>query len=249
MDGKCKLSINVNKVALIRNQRLGNFPDPIKFANQCELLGADGITVHPRPDERHIRYSDIPRFKENNSTELNIEGYPSDRFLKLIEETRPDQCTLVPDPPNVLTSDTGWDVKANMTFLKETIARLKDWGVRVSIFLNPDVDQLKYAVESGTDRVELYTGNYAHDYERGREEAIRDHVSFSKEAKAVGIGLNAGHDLNRENLRYYEENVEDLLEVSIGHAFVADCLYLGLRECMIEYKNCLVREKTELVLE
>lgn len=235
----CKLSVNINKVALLRNQRTGNFPDPFQFSKSCERLGADGITVHPRPDECHVRYSDVPKLKEINSTELNVEGFPSDRFLQLMRDIRPDQCTLVPDPPGVLTSDTGWDVEQNKNFLREIISELKSLGIRTSLFLNPDTEQLLHAKEIGTDRVELYTGNYAQLFLEDKERAIKDHIAVAELAHSIGMGLNAGHDLNRENLKYYAQNMVNLLEVSIGHAFISDCLYLGLEECVRQYKNCL----------
>ena len=230
-----RLSVNINKVALLRNSREGNFPDLFQFARDCESYGAQGITVHPRPDERHIRYSDIPILKELVTTEFNIEGYPSRKFLDLVISNKPDQCTLVPDPPNVLTSNTGWNTIENQSFLKEVIGELKSNGIRVSLFLNADLEMVEPAKETGADRIELYTGDYAKGFEKNKEIAIERHIEASKIASQVGIDVNAGHDLSLENLNYYRKGVSNLQEVSIGHALVADCLYYGLKNTIHMY--------------
>ena len=230
-----RLSVNINKVALLRNSREGNFPDLFQFARDCESYGAQGITVHPRPDERHIRYSYIPILKELVTTEFNIEGYPSRKFLDLVISNKPDQCTLVPDPPNVLTSNTGWNTIENQSFLKEVIGELKSNGIRVSLFLNADLDMVEPAKKTGADRIELYTGDYAKGFEENNKLAIERHIEASKIASQVGIDVNAGHDLNLENLDFYKKGVNNLQEVSIGHALVADCLYYGLKNTIHMY--------------
>ena len=235
-----KLSVNINKIALIRNAREGNLPDIFKIAQDIEHYGADGITVHPRPDERHIRYSDIPVLKKIVTTEFNIEGFPSDRFMKLVIDNAPHQCTLVPDPPDVLTSNTGWDTIINQNLLKDIIQQLHEKKIRVSIFLNP-VEELVYAAkETGTDRIELYTGPYAQKYSKNKKEAISLYIKAAKSAKKIGLGLNAGHDLNLDNLKYFNENIPWLDEVSIGHALISDALYYGLHNTVQMYKNLLV---------
>jgi len=234
-----RLSVNINKVALLRNARKGNYPDLYQFARDCEGYGAEGITVHPRPDERHIRYSDIPILKEQVHTEFNIEGYPSDDFMELVLTHAPDQCTLVPDGPDVLTSDSGWDAKAHLPFLKEVVSRLKEAGIRVSLFLDPDPLMVEYAAMSGADRIELYTGDYALQFSKDKRKAIQPHLETAKVAAQVGMGLNAGHDLNLENLPYYKGEVTNLLEVSIGHAFTVDALYFGLSNTVKMYQKAL----------
>lgn len=230
-----KLSVNINKVALIRNSREGNMPHLVKVARDCESFGAQGITVHPRPDERHIRYSDIPVLKEAVTTEFNIEGNPSERFLELVEAHPPTQCTLVPDPPGVLTSNTGWDTIKHESFLKEVIARLQEKGIRVSIFLNPEEAQVEGAKKTGADRIELYTGNYAKAFVKDKAAAVAPHSRAAKVAQELGIGLNAGHDLNLDNLQYYKQHVPGLMEVSIGHALVCDALYYGFQNTIQMY--------------
>ena len=234
-----RLSVNINKIALIRNSRGEDQPNLLQVAKDCEEFGAEGITVHPRPDERHIRYSDIPLLKDVVQTEFNIEGYPSEDFLKMICANKPHQCTLVPDPPGVLTSSEGWDTFQNAKLLKEVVKRLKDHGIRVSLFLDPDSDQVKGAKETGADRIEFYTGKYAKSFGFGKEIAVRDHVIASKEASKCEIGVNAGHDLNLENLHFYKSSVLSLLEVSIGHALVCDALYFGLRNVIQMYTHVL----------
>lgn len=234
-----RLSVNINKVATLRNARGENNPDVVKFALDCEAFGAEGITVHPRPDERHIRRSDVTDLKKVLSTEFNIEGYPSEDFLRLVESTRPAQATLVPDAPGQLTSDSGWDVIANMELLKGICARLKQAGVRVSIFVAADPAQVRAAAEAGADRVELYTKPYADLYPADPERAVAPFVEASIAARDAGLGLNAGHDLSLVNLAYFHRALPHLDEVSIGHALICDALYLGIRETIARYLDCL----------
>lgn len=231
---KTKLSVNINKVALIRNSRIGNHPDLFQFARNCEEFGADGITVHPRPDERHIRYSDISTLKQENSTEFNIEGNPTESFMKLVLDNAPTQCTLVPDSPGVLTSDQGWNTIDNLDFLKEVTQELHRNDIRVSIFLDPIVEYVEAASKIGADRVEFYTGDYAKE-DMQDQELVR-HIEAAKAASRLGIGVNAGHDLNLKNLKKYKENVPNLLEVSIGHALISDALYYGIKNTINMYK-------------
>ncbi len=223
-----KLSVNINKIATLRNSRGGSRPSVIQVARDCERFGAQGITVHPRPDERHITRQDVYDLKEVVTTEFNIEGYPDDRFLKIIEDIRPAQATLVPDPPNVLTSNAGWNTIANKEQLSEIIRTIQGWGVRTSIFVDPNVEMVEGAKETGTDRIELYTESYASCYHEDRARAISNYISAAKSANELGLGLNAGHDLDLQNLRYFHENLPGLLEVSIGHALISDALYFGL---------------------
>jgi len=232
-----RLSVNINKVALIRNSRGGNRPDLIQFAKDCEAYGAKGITVHPRPDERHIRYNDLSKLKEVVSTEFNIEGYPSEKFIAAVCKVKPHQVTLVPDPPGVLTSSEGWDTDKNHDFLRKVISQFKNAGIRVSIFLEADPHQVISAKATGTDRIELYTGHYASEFNENKEKAVKNHVLAAKEAKKQGLGLNAGHDLDLVNLRYYVESLPNLLEVSIGHALVSDALYYGVQNVIGMYKH------------
>lgn len=234
-----KLSVNINKIATLRNARGGNIPDVIKTAVDCQRFGADGITVHPRPDERHIRFHDAREIKNVIVTEYNIEGFPSDSFLKLVLEIKPDQVTLVPDPPNVITSNAGWDLKKNKDFLKEIISILKSRGMRVSVFVNPDAEMISHAPGTGTDRIELYTESYAKNFTANPKSAIKDFVVAAKAAGELNIGLNAGHDLNLGNLNYFYKNIPNLLEVSIGHALVSDALYFGLENTIQMYKGKL----------
>ena len=230
-----RLSVNINKVATIRNARGENTPDIVKFAIACEQLGAQGITVHPRPDERHIRYSDVPQLRRVVMTEFNIEGYPSEEFIKLVIDNHPEQVTLVPDGPGQITSDSGWDVKANATFLEDVVGRFKKAGIRTSLFVPADAGQVRSAAEIGADRVELYTKPYADGYDTDRESVVVPFVEASAEALKCGIGLNAGHDLNLDNLRYLALRLPLLDEVSIGHALISDALYLGLAETIRRY--------------
>jgi len=230
-----RLSVNINKVATIRNARGGNMPDLIQFAKDCERFGAQGITVHPRPDGRHIKYQDVYDLKGIVTTEFNIEGYPSDSFMDLVTEVVPTQVTLVPDPPEALTSNAGWDTLKNRDFLTGIISRLHDKGIRASIFVNADPEMVAGAKATGTDRVELYTESYAAHYLQDREAAIRDFVVAAQEAERQHIGLNAGHDLSLVNLKYFQQQIPGLLEVSIGHALICDALYLGIQETIRQY--------------
>ncbi|MCH5213676.1 MAG: pyridoxine 5'-phosphate synthase [Muribaculaceae bacterium] len=229
------LSVNINKVATLRNARGEKTPDVVAFAVACEQLGARGITVHPRPDERHIRRSDVAALKKVVQTEFNIEGYPSEDFLQLVEATRPAQATLVPDSPDQITSNSGWDVRGNIGFLKEVTARLKKAGIRVSIFVPAEEAQVEAAAEAGADRVELYTKPYADLYATDRDKAVAPFVAASRKAMECGLGVNAGHDLNLENLRFLARSLPRLDEVSIGHALISDALYLGIGETIRRY--------------
>lgn len=235
-----KLSVNINKVALIRNSRKGNFPNLYKFAEDAEKFGAQGITVHPRPDERHIRYADIPILKHQVSTEFNIEGFPSEQFLELVLENRPHQCTLVPDGPDVLTSDQGWDTFNNKDLLVDVTKRLQAAGIRVSLFVDPIEKFVEGAKAVGADRIEFYTGDYAKAFAENPAEAVASHAKCARLANEIGLGINAGHDLNLDNLAFYKKNVEGLLEVSIGHALIADALYYGISNTIQMYLKCLV---------
>lgn len=230
-----KLSVNINKIATLRNARGGNVPDVLQAACDIERFGAQGITVHPRPDERHIRYSDVHALKPLVKTEFNIEGYPNESFLTLVHEVEPNQVTLVPDPPDVLTSNAGWDAKTQLSFLQDVIGVLKAKGIRTSIFMETDPEQLEYAQQTGTDRIELYTEDYARAFANNPEQAIAPYVTAANKAMELGLGINAGHDLNRDNLRFFAQHIPGLLEVSIGHALVADALYLGLENTVQLY--------------
>ena len=233
------LSVNINKIATLRNARGGNIPNVESMATDCERFGANGITVHPRPDGRHIRYDDVFALRPLIRTEFNIEGYPSEDFMKLVLQVKPTQVTLVPDAPEVLTSSTGWDIEANMEFLQSIVDRLKEVGIRTSIFINAVEENVRLAAKTGTDRVELYTGPYAAHYHDDRETAIAPYVAAAVTARKVGVGLNAGHDLNLDNLAYFKEKVPHLLEVSIGHSLISDSLYLGIEQAIKAYKRCL----------
>lgn len=230
-----KLSVNINKFATLRNARGGNLPDVLKCALDCEKFGAQGITVHPRPDERHIRYSDVIALKPILTTEFNIEGNPIDSFINLVLNNRPAQVTLVPDAHNVLTSNAGWNTKENHKYLKSICRIFNSEGIRTSIFVDPDCDMIKYAADCECNRVELYTEGYARNYNINREMAIEPYVKASITAKECGLGLNAGHDLSLENLNYFAKNIVDLLEVSIGHALVCESIYLGLENTIQFY--------------
>lgn len=249
-----KLSVNINKIATIRNARGGNTPNLVEAAINCERFGAHGITVHPRPDGRHIRYSDVYDLRKVVTTELNVEGYPSDDFLNLVINAKADQVTLVPDPPQAITSNAGWDtmIPENRSFLKSVVDRLHGHGIRVSIFVNAQVEMIEGAKATGCDRVELYTERYASDYAGeegdggdtvngvGREAAIAPFVAAALAAERVGLGLNAGHDLSLENLAFFAGRIPNLLEVSIGHALISDALYLGLENTIRQYKRMLI---------
>lgn len=235
-----KLSVNINKLALIRNSRGGNNPDIIRMAVFCEQFGADGITIHPRPDERHIRYSDVAPLKQVVGTELNIEGNPKEeKFVELVLSNKPHQVTLVPDASNQLTSDHGWDTYKEQDFLKSMIQTFKNAGIRTSIFVDPDIRLVEGALDCGTDRIELYTEAYASQYSKGKEQAIEAYVRAAERARELGLGLNAGHDLSLENLAYFKTCIPWLEEVSIGHALVCDSLMLGLENTIQLYKRCL----------
>lgn len=234
-----RLSVNINKVATLRNARGEGIPDVQEFARYCEQHGAQGITVHPRPDERHITRRDVELLKPIVATEFNIEGYPDERFMEIVLNTRPAQATLVPDAPGAITSSAGWDVKANADFLKEIVNKLKEAGIRVSIFVDADVDQIRAAAETGADRVELYTKPYADLYPTDPAKAVAPFVKAAEAAISAGLGVNAGHDLNSDNLRYFAKALPRLDEVSIGHAIISDALYLGIDETLRRYLDCL----------
>ncbi len=238
-----KLSVNINKIATIRNARGGNTPNVAEAAVNCERFGAEGITVHPRPDERHIRYSDVFDIKPIIKEEFNIEGYPTDEFINLVLESQPAQVTLVPDAPDAITSNCGWDCIENKELLKGIVKRFKDAGIRVSIFLNPDPEMVKHAYETGADRIELYTESYATEYAEDRVKALEPYKKTALEAVKYNLGVNAGHDLSLENLKYFADNIPNLLEVSIGHALIADALYLGLENTIQLYKRELSESK------
>lgn len=234
-----KLSVNINKIATIRNARGGNTPNLVEAALNCERFGAEGITVHPRPDGRHIRYSDVYDLKNVLTTEFNIEGYPSEDFLNMVIDVRPAQVTLVPDAPDAITSNAGWDTITHRDMLSQIVERMHRHGIRVSIFVNPDPRMVEGAAQTGTDRIELYTENYATDYPKDRENAIAPFVAAALKAQELGLSLNAGHDLSLENLAYFAQNIPSLLEVSIGHALISDALYLGLENTIQQYKRQL----------
>jgi pyridoxine 5-phosphate synthase len=230
-----RLSVNINKIATLRNARGGNNPNVVKVALDCERFGAQGITVHPRPDERHIRYQDVIDLKKVVTTEFNIEGYPDNRYMKLIRETLPTQATLVPDAPDAITSNAGWDTIRNEDLLKKIISEIKTMGVRVSIFVDPAPRMVEGAAKSGADRVELYTEPYAHEFALKKEVAVKPYIESAKVAHSLGLGINAGHDLDLNNLKYLHDNIEHLDEVSIGHALIADALYFGLENTIQLY--------------
>ena len=233
------LSVNINKVATLRNARGGNVPDVLRVAMDCERFGANGITVHPRPDERHIRRSDVFALRPLVRTEFNIEGYPSEQFMELVLSVRPTQATLVPDAPGVLTSSAGWEVEPNMEFLTSVVDRLKEAGIRTSIFVGTDLDNIRAAARTGADRVELYTGPFAEDFDEDPERAVAPFSQAAVTAHSVGLGLNAGHDLSLHNLKFFQQHVPHLAEVSIGHALISDALYLGLEATIHAYQDCL----------
>ena len=234
-----KLSVNINKIATLRNARGGSMPNVVQMAIDCEKFGAEGITVHPRPDERHITYQDVLDLKEVVTTEFNIEGYPDSRYLDLVKKVKPHQATLVPDPPDAITSNAGWDTISHQDLLSDIIVDLKNAGIRTSIFVEPKNDIVEAAKIIGTDRIELYTEPYAANYSIDREAAIKDFVVAGEKARELGIGLNAGHDLNLENLQYLKERIPFLDEVSIGHALICDALYYGIENTIQMYKRKL----------
>lgn len=230
-----KLSVNINKIATLRNARGGNNPNVVQTAIDCERFGAQGITVHPRPDERHITYKDVMELKDVVTTEFNIEGYPDDRFMEIIEKVRPAQATLVPDGPDVLTSCAGWDTITNESKLSEIIKTINNWGVRTSVFVDPDIKMVEGASKIGAHRIELYTEPYASGFSENKIKATASYVAAAKRAKELGLGLNAGHDLDLDNLKYLKENIPYLDEVSIGHALICDALYYGLENTIQMY--------------
>lgn len=234
-----RLSVNINKIALLRNARGGNLPNVIQFAKDCERMGAQGITVHPRSDERHIRYADVYELKPIVTTEFNIEGYPDDRFMKMVLEVVPHQCTLVPDPPHVLTSNAGWDTVKHRIMLQQIIEALKTKGIRVSLFMETEQAFIEGAAEVGADRIEFYTGPYAEQFTAQKELAIAPYLQAKQWAIKNGLGINAGHDLNLHNLSYFAQHINPLLEVSIGHALVSDALYLGIENTIQLYLRAL----------
>lgn len=230
-----RLSVNLNKVALIRNSRGAGYPNLVQVAKDCEAFGAQGITIHPRPDERHARYADVAALKEVCTTELNIEGYPAEKFMQIVLASKPEQVTLVPDEPGQLTSDHGWDTVSKAAYLKSTIGRLKNAGIRTSIFVDPDERMLDGALAVGADRIEFYTGPFANGYHQNREEAVAPFTRASEYARDLSLGINAGHDLNLDNLAFFTANMPGLQEVSIGHALVSDALYYGLENTIQMY--------------
>ncbi|MCW3127104.1 MAG: Pyridoxine 5-phosphate synthase [Bacteroidetes bacterium] len=234
-----RLSVNINKIALLRNARGSNIPDLVQFARDCESFGAQGITVHPRPDERHIRRSDVYELKKSVTTEFNIEGYPSEEFVKMVLEVKPEQCTLVPDEPGQLTSDHGWDTIKHAGMLTEIIASLKQAGIRVSLFIDPVNVLIDGALKAGADRIEFYTGPFAHDFYKDKNAAVKDFAIAAEYCNKIGIGINAGHDLNLDNLKFFKQHIPGLMEVSIGHALVRDCLYYGLENTLQLYRRQL----------
>ena len=236
------LSVNINKIATLRNARGGNVPDVVKVALDCEQFGADGITVHPRPDERHIRKIDVLNLKAAIHTEFNIEGYPSPDFIDMVLKVKPHQVTLVPDSPDQITSNSGWDTKTYQSFLKEVISQFNEVGIRTSVFVSTDLEMIEYAAKTGADRVELYTEPYAINYLKNAELAVKPFVDAAMAARRLGLGVNAGHDLSLVNLNFFYKNIPWLDEVSIGHALISDALYLGLEQTIKEYKKCLSNE-------
>lgn len=239
LDSGTKLSVNVNKVATLRNARGHDMPNVLQVAMDCERFGAQGITVHPRPDERHIRKADVYALKGNVKTEFNIEGYPSDDFISMVLDVKPHQVTLVPDAPDAITSDHGWDCIKHQRMLSEVIGIFKKAGIRTSVFLDPEVGQVHAALQTGTDRIELYTESFAANYHTDRNKAIAPYTRASVVAHEIGLGLNAGHDLNLQNLRFFVARVSNLKEVSIGHALICDALYYGLQNVIQMYLHQL----------
>ncbi len=237
------LSVNINKIATLRNARGGNFPDPLFFARKIQEMGADGITVHPRPDERHIRYEDVRKLRPIVWTELNVEGNPIPKFLELVKQVKPDQVTLVPDEPGQITSDHGWDTITYKDFLQDVISGLKSSGIRTSIFVDPDIRMVEGAVETGTDRIELYTESYAKAFARGELSAVKPFVEAARRAHELGLEVNAGHDLNLQNIGYFVQNVPHLKEVSIGHALIVEALWFGLENVIGKYQHILKRHE------
>ena len=238
-----KLSVNINKIATMRNARGGNTPNVVQIAIDCERFGADGITIHPRPDERHITTKDVYDLAKVVKTEFNIEGYPDKRYLQIISDILPAQATLVPDPPHVLTSNAGWDTRKNQDLLKDLVQQFKEQGVRSSIFIDTNLENIEFAAKTGVDRIEFYTGPFAEQYTLSPEKAIQSYVLGAKLANELGLGINAGHDLNLDNLAFFKNSIPQLEEVSIGHALISDALYFGLENTIQRYKLLLVDSK------
>lgn len=236
-----KLSVNINKIATLRNARGGDVPSVTQVAIDAQKFGSQGITIHPRPDERHITRKDVYDLKPLVTTEYNIEGNPHRPFIDMVLDVKPEQVTLVPDADDAITSNAGWDCQKHQDFLKSVIAEFKNAGIRTSIFLDPNPEMVKYAASTGTDRIELYTEAYARNYAANKEEAIKDYVATAKEAEKYGLGINAGHDLSLENLKYFADNIPNLLEVSIGHALISEALYLGLENIIQAYRKRLAK--------
>ena len=236
---KTKLSVNINKIATLRNSRGGNYPNVCDFAFDIQEYGADGITIHPRPDERHIRYKDAYDLKKVVTTEFNIEGNPIDKFVSMVTDIKPTQVTLVPDAIDAITSNSGWDTNTNKSMLKEVVGEFKSYGIRVSIFLDPDIQFIDSVCEINPDRIELYTEDYATKFSKNNFNVINNYCEFSREIGKAGIGINAGHDLNLKNIKYFKENIENLLEVSIGHALITESLYFGLENTIKKYLEFL----------
>ena len=237
---KTKLSVNINKIATLRNARGENMPDVLKVAEDCQRFGADGITIHPRPDERHIKKKDVFDLQSKITTEYNIEGYPSPEFIAMVKRVKPTQVTFVPDPPNTLTSNEGWDTITHELFLSDIVSEMQAADIRTSLFMETDLEKIKIASKIGTDRIELFTGPYAKQYAKDKEAALAPFVEAAQLAKNLGLGVNAGHDLNLDNLNYLIENIPWIKEVSIGHALISDALYMGLEKTIKAYKNCLI---------
>jgi len=234
-----KLSVNINKIATIRNARGENTPNVVQVAIDCERFGAEGITIHPRPDERHITLKDTYDLADVVKTEFNIEGYPDSRFNKIIHDIKPTQATLVPDPPNVLTSNAGWDTKKHLNLLSDLVLQYKELDVRSAIFVDTNLTNIEYAAKSGVDRIELYTGPFANDFIQNPDVAIEKYIAAANYASELGLGINAGHDLSLDNLKFFKSKIKNLLEVSIGHALISDALYLGLENTIQRYKFLL----------
>ncbi len=234
-----KLSVNINKIATIRNARGGNIPNVLTAAIKCQIFGADGITVHPRPDERHIRYKDVLEIRPIITTEFNIEGYPSKEFINLVLAVKPHQVTLVPDAHDAITSNAGWNTMKYREFLTEIVSEFRKEGIRTSLFVDTNLENIEYAAITGTDRVELYTEPYATGFDKNAVQAIEPFIKAAESVRSAGMGLNAGHDLNLDNLRYFHQNIPWIEEVSIGHALISDALYLGLENAIQMYKRQL----------
>ncbi len=239
-----KLSVNINKIATLRNARGENIPDLINSANDIINFGANGITVHPRPDERHIKYNDVIELSNILKKEFNIEGNPNDKFMNLVKDVKPTQVTLVPDSINAITSSSGWDTKENFSFLKDIVEELKSYSIRISVFVDPNLEMIEYAKKLSADRIELFTGQYAKLFIKNKEHAIKPYIECAKLAEEINIGVNAGHDLNQDNLKYFKDSINNLLEVSIGHALICESIYEGLGKTIKSYLDILNHESS-----